>query len=113
MAKVRFCIVGGGKQPGLKLGKDEKPPDFYQHDLGTLQLEDKAILGVLGGIKKQTGFSEKCQAWKKEHGRDGWILCAEAEGIAKMTFGEINADLAPDTPKKPKDDDDDQAEAFE
>lgn len=100
MAKVRFCIVGGGKQPGLKLGKDEKPPDFYQHDLGTLQLEDKAILGVLGGIQKQTGFSEKAQAWKKEHGRDGWVLCAEKEGIAKMTFGEINADHAADTDKK-------------
>ena len=102
MAKVRFCIVGGGKQPGLKLGADEKPPDFYQHDLGTLQLEDKAIIGVLQGIKKQTGFSEKCQSWKKEHGRDGWILCAEMAGVAKMTFGDISADNQPDTKDREK-----------
>jgi|SRR6185369_6469130 len=106
MAKVKFVIVGGGMQPGLKLGRDERPPDFYQHDLGALQLEDKAILGVLEGIKKQTGFSEKCQAWKKEHGRDGWILCAEKSGIAKMTFGDISADDQPDTKKKDDDDED-------
>jgi len=99
MAKVKFVIVGGGAQPGLKLGKDERPPDFYQLDLGALQLEDKAIISVLEGIKKQTGFSEKCQAWKKEHGRDGWILVAEKGGVAKMSFGALNADDAPETKK--------------
>jgi len=97
MAKVKFRIIGGGKQPGLRLGANERPPDFYEHDLGALQLEDKAILGVLNGIKKQTGFSEKAQALKKEHGRDGWILCAEISGIAKMTFGETSADAAVDS----------------
>jgi hypothetical protein len=104
MAKVKFVIVGGGAQPGLKLGKDERPPDFYQLDLGALQLEDKAIIAVLEGIKKQTGFSEKAQAWKKEPGRDGWILVAEKQGVAKMSFGDISADDQPDTKKgKPED----------
>ena len=107
MAKVRFAIVGGGQQPGLKLGKDEKAPDFYQHDLGTLQLEDKSILGVLSGIKKQTGFNEKAQAWKKEHGRDGWILCAEMGGIAKMSFGSTSADHQPDTKSEPEEPEED------
>src|SRR3990167_7505611 len=108
MAKVSFVIVGGGKQPGLKLGKDERPPDFYKHELGSLQLEDKAILGVLKGMQIQTGFSETVQAWKKEHGRDGWILCAEKGGTSKMTFGGVNADDAPDTAKKDEDEEKDE-----
>ena len=90
----------------MRLGKDERPPDFYQLDLGALQLEDKAILAVLEGIKKQTGFSEKCQAWKKEHGRDGWILVAEKAGVAKMSFGDISADDQPDTKPKAEPEDD-------
>jgi hypothetical protein len=96
MAKVKFVIVGGGKQPGLKLGQDERPPDYYQHDLGGLQLEDKSILGVVAGIQKQTGTAEKVQAWKKEHGRDGWILAVEKGGLSRQTYGATNADAQPD-----------------
>ena len=110
MAKVKFVIVGGGAQPGLKLGKDERPPDFYQLDLGALQLEDKAIIAVLEGIKKQTGFSEKCQAWLKVHGRDGWILVAEKQGVAKMSFGDISADDQPDSKPKKAEEEEPEAE---
>ncbi|MDE2099500.1 MAG: hypothetical protein KGL39_19770 [Patescibacteria group bacterium] len=110
MAKVKFVIVGGGAQLGLKLGKNERPPDFYQLDLGALQLEDKAIIGVLEGVKKQTGFSEKCQAWKKEHGRDGWILVSEKAGIAKMSFGDVSAEDQPETKKAKEDEDEDPKE---
>ena len=99
MAKVKFKIVGGGNQTVLKLGKNEKPPDFYEHELGALQMEDKAVLRVLEGLRIQTGHGEKVQAWKKEHGRDGWILCAEKGGTAKMSFGDVNADEAPETVK--------------
>lgn len=97
MAKVKFVIVGGGEQPGLKLGKDERPPDHYQHDLGALQLEDKSIMGVVAGIQKQTGTGEKIQAWSKEHGRDGWILRVEKGGFSRQSYGAVSADDQPDT----------------
>lgn len=98
MAKVRFQIVSGeSKQEKMKLGKNTPPPERRVFELGSLHLEDKCIIGVVQGIRKQAGTDEMVQAWKKEHGVDGWMLAVEQPGSGKTSWGAVNADEAADT----------------
>lgn len=95
MAKVKFQILTVDEQEGLPGTDVVSRPRVL--DLGTLNLEDKIIIPVVKALKGQAGTDEKIQAWKKEHGIDGWMLCHEEAGSSKRSFGAISADEAPET----------------
>ena len=90
MGKVKFVIQGKSKQEVIDGTK--VPQDVYTYDVGSLNIEDKCITGVLEGIKPSVGRSEVIQAWKKQDDGSAWHLCSEMTGSCKLSFGELNAD---------------------
>ena len=97
MAKVKFQILTVDEQEGLPGTDTVSRPRIL--DLGVMHLEDKVIIPVVKALKAQAGSDEKVQAWKKEHGIDGWMLCHEENGSSKRSFGASNADEQPDSEK--------------
>ncbi|MDE2101901.1 MAG: hypothetical protein KGL39_31940 [Patescibacteria group bacterium] len=92
MAKVKFQIVTVDEQEGLPGTDVVSRPRVL--DLGMLHLEDKVIIPVVKALKSQAGSDEQIQAWKKEHGIDGWMLCHQEAGSSKRSWGAIQAPKA-------------------